>query len=77
VKSGQAFINKEEFLFLAARKNDFNMILNNNYVISREDCLKLDYYGRSALCYALHHDNIQFTKFLLAHGADVNRVCDS
>ena len=76
VKSGQKFINRKEFLFEAARINNFDIILNNEFVIQTEDCTQLDYYGRSAICYALHHDNIQFTKFLLAHGTDVNKVCD-
>ena len=33
VRSGQKFINRKEFLFEAARKNNFELVLNNEYVI--------------------------------------------
>ena len=56
--------------------NNFKIVLNHKQIITNNDCQKIDEYGRSALFYVLNYDNIQFTKFLLAHGADVNQVCD-
>jgi len=50
--------------------------LNESELIKKSDCEKLDVEGKSALFYVLNYDNIQFTKFLLSHGADVNAVCD-
>ena len=52
------------------------MLLNSSYVFQKLDCEKIDGEGKNALFYVLNHDNIQFTKFLLAHGSDVNAVCD-
>ena len=51
--------------------------MNYNELIISDDLILLDDEGKTALCYAMYHDNIQFCKFLISHGADVNVVCEA
>ncbi len=53
------------------------MILNSEKRIIPDDCNLMDNEGKTPLCYALYHNNIQFTKFLVSHGANINLVCET